>query len=252
MRLENKVCILTGASSGVGREAALIFAREGAKVYAIARRENRLQELEAEAKEQNLKGEVIGVRCDVSNPEDIEALFNKVEQENDSLDILINNAGVMDDFEPVLETDVDAIKRLMEINVYGAFEMIKHSLKLMKNGGSIVTNASIAGLRGGKAGVGYTMTKHALIGLCRNVAAMYGNDNIRSNVVAPGGIQTEIMESFDNVSEKGMGVIMAGAKVDKMTATAKEVADNLLFFASDESSNINGAVLVSDAGLTNI
>lgn len=252
MRLQNKVCILTGASSGVGRAAALIFAKEGAKVYAIARRENRLQELEAEAKEKKLPGQIIGVRCDISNNEEIEALFKKVAQENESLDILVNNAGVMDKFEPVLETDVDAVKKLMEINVYGAFEMIKHSLKLMKKGGSIVTNASIAGIRGGKAGVAYTISKHALIGLCRNVAAIYANDKIRSNIVAPGGIQTDILTSFDNVSEKGMGVVMAGAKIDKMSASAEEIANNLLFLASDESSNINGAILVSDGGLTNI
>lgn len=122
----------------------------------------------------------------------------------------------------------------------------------MKDGGSIVATTSIAGVRGGKAGVAYTMSKSAIHGLVRNTAAMYANDKIRCNAVAPGGIATEILENLNDVDEKGIEVVMRGPKLDKMVASPEEIAANLLFLASDQASNINGQILVSDGGLTNI
>lgn len=120
----------------------------------------------------------------------------------------------------------------------------------MKDGGAIVATTSIAGIRGGKAGVAYTVSKSAIHGLIRNTAAMYANDKIRCNGVAPGGIQTEILENLNDVDEKGMEVVMRGPKLDKMVASAEEIASNLLFLASDQASNITGQILVSDGGLT--
>ena len=94
------------------------------------------------------------------------------------------------------------------------------------------------------------MSKCAIEGLVRNTAAMYANDGIRTNAVAPGGIATEILSNMHDVDEKGMEVVMRGPKLDKMVATADEIAANLLFLASDDASNINGQILVSDGGLT--
>ena len=252
MRFENKVVIITGASSGVGRAASIMAAKEGAKVYAIARREERLLSLANEIDMLGGKGEIVPVTCDVSKKEDVESLFEKVKNENDKLDVLIANAGVMDNFEPITHCTEENLNRIFDINVKGTFRLFKGAIPPMKDGGAIVATTSIAGIRGGKAGVAYTMSKSAIHGLVRNTAAMYANDKIRCNAVAPGGIATEIMENFSNVDEKGMEVVMRGPKLDKMVATAEEIASNLLFLTSDQASNITGQILVSDGGLTNM
>ena len=252
MRFVNKVLVITGASSGVGRSASLMAAGEGGKVYAFARRKEKLEALAEESKSSGCKGEIIPVPGDVSKQEDVDRLFEKVKSENDKLDVLIANAGIMDKFEPVTHCEEETFDRIFEVNVKGSFRLFKGAIPLMKDGGSIVATTSIAGVRGGKAGVAYTMSKSAIHGLVRNTAAMYANDKIRCNAVAPGGIATEIMEKLNDVDEKGMEVVMRGPKLDKMVASAEEIAGNLLFLASDQASNINGQILVSDGGLTNM
>lgn len=252
MRFIDKVLVITGASSGVGRAASLMAAGEGGKVYAFARRKEKLEALADEAKSSGCKGEIIPVPGDVSKQEDVDRLFEKVKSENGKLDVLIANAGIMDKFEPVTHCEEETFDRIFEVNVKGSFRLFKGAIPLMKDGGSIVATTSIAGVRGGKAGVAYTMSKSAIHGLVRNTAAMYANDKIRCNAVAPGGIATEIMEKLNDVDEKGMEVVMRGPKLDKMVASAEEIAENLLFLASDQASNINGQILVSDGGLTNM
>lgn len=252
MRFVNKVLVITGASSGVGRSASLMAAGEGGKVYAFARRKEKLEALADEAKSSGCKGEIIPVPGDVSKQEDVDRLFEKVKSENDKLDVLIANAGIMDKFEPVTNCQEETFDRIFKVNVKGSFRLFKAAIPLMKDGGSIVATTSIAGVRGGKAGVAYTMSKSAIHGLVRNTAAMYANDKIRCNAVAPGGIATEIMEKLNDVDEKGMEVVMRGPKLDKMVASAEEIAENLLFLASDQALNINGQILVSDGGLTNM
>lgn len=177
---------------------------------------------------------------DVSKQEDVDRLFEKVKNENDKLDVLIANAGIMDKFEPVTHCQEETFDRIFEVNVKGSFRLFKSAIPLMTDGGSIVATTSIAGIRGGKAGVAYTMSKSAIHGLVRNTAAMYANDKIRCNAVAPGGIQTEILENLNDVDEKGIEVVMRGPKLDKMVASAEEIATNLLFLASDQASNIKG------------
>ncbi|MGF0095636.1 SDR family NAD(P)-dependent oxidoreductase [Peptoniphilus sp. SGI.035] len=252
MRLKDKVTLISGASSGVGYSTALLFAKHGAKVYAIARRQNRLEELVEENKKENNPGEIIAIPADISKSEDVDRVFDVIEKNDGKLDILISNAGVMDKFEPVVNIKEEELDRILSINLKGPFRLIKKSIPLMKDGGSIVATSSVASIRGGKAGTAYTVSKHALNGLIKNTAAMYGNKKIRANVVAPGGIETEILKNFENVDMEGMEIINNGAKVAKLTATAEEIANNILFLASDESSNINGAILVTDGGLTNI
>ena len=252
MRFENKVLVITGASSGVGRSTSLMAAEEGAKVYSFARRKEKLEALAEEAKSLGYKGEIIPVAGDVSKQEDVDRLFEKVKNENDKLDVLIANAGIMDKFEPVTHCQEETFDRIFEVNVKGSFRLFKSAIPLMTAGGSIVATTSIAGIRGGKAGVAYTMSKSAIHGLVRSTAAMYANNKIRCNAVAPGGIQTEILENLNDVDEKGIEVVMRGPKLDKMVASAEEIAANLLFLVSDQASNINGQILISDGGLTNM
>lgn len=252
MRFTDKIMIITGASSGVGRAASILAAKEGGKVYAVARRKERLDSLVQEVKDQAYPGQVIALAADLSKAEDIERVFSQVKADNGRLDILIANAGIMDNFEPITHCSEETLDHIFAVNVKGTFRAFKAAIPLMQEGGAIVATTSIAGVRGGKAGVAYTMSKHAIHGLVRNTAAMYGNQHIRCNAVAPGGIQTEILESFTNVDEQGMGIIQRGPNIDKMVATADEIAKNLLFLASDDASNINGQILVSDSGLTNL
>lgn len=257
MRFQNKIVVLTGASSGVGYQAALLFAAEGAKVYAVARRTEKLQALIDVSNEAGNPGEIIPVTGDVSKKEDTEKLFERVKSENSKLDILICNAGVMDKFQPITHVTEEDLDWIFDINVKGNARLFKYAIPLMKDGGSIVATTSIAGVRGGKAGAVYTMSKHALNGLVKNTAAMYGDQNIRCNAVAPGGIETEMTEQFANpdagLDQEGLSVVMRGAGlISKASATAKEIAENILFLASDEASNINGLIMVSDAGLTNM
>ena len=250
MKFQNKIMIVTGASSGVGRSTALRAAQEGATVYAFARRKEKLESLRDEARAEHFAGEIIPVAGDVSKREDVARLFETVEHAHGKLDILIANAGVMDQFEPVTHSTEENLDRIFAINVKGTFRLFQGAIPLMKDGGAIVATGSIASIRGGKAGVAYTMSKCAIEGLVRNTAAMYANDGIRTNAVAPGGIATEILSNMHDVDEKGMEVVMRGPKLDKMVATADEIAANLLFLASDDASNINGQILVSDGGLT--
>lgn len=156
----------------------------------------------------------------------------------------------MDKFEPIVDSNEDDFDWIFDINVKGPYRLIKKAIPMMKDGGNIVIVSSIASIRGGKAGVSYTASKHALNGIGKNTAAMYEDEGIRCNIVAPGGIQTEIITDMDSLNEKGFKKVSQGASVSQMSATAEQIADNVLYLASDLSSNINGAVIVSDGGLT--
>ncbi|MBY4797560.1 SDR family oxidoreductase [Collinsella sp. AGMB00827] len=256
MQFKDKIVLLTGASSGVGFEAALLFAAEGAKVYAVARRVERLQKLVEKSKSEGYPGEIILAAGDVGKKEDVEKVIATIESQEGKLDVLACNAGVMDKFEPITNLSEESFDWIMNVNVKGNARLFKYAIPLMKDGGSIVVTSSIAGIRGGKAGAAYTMSKHALNGLVKNTAAMYGNKNIRCNAVAPGGIATEMVTSLTapdaGIDTEGMEVIGRGANINKMSASAKEIAENLVFLASDHASNINGLILVSDGGLTNM
>ena len=253
MRLENKVAVVTGASSGVGKEIALLFAKEGAKVVAVARRAERLAQLEEASKE--LPGEIVAYAGDISLEETNVKMIDFAIEKFGKFDILINNAGLMDNFAPVENLDTDLMQRLMTVDVFGPAWATKKAVNVFlanKQAGSIVNVASIAGICGGKSGCAYTMAKHAVMGLTKNTAFVYRNDNIRCNAICPGGINTEMVspESFANADQKGLGVAMLAAGFGNRMADPLEIANVALFLASDEASIVNGAVVTADSGLT--
>ncbi|HIW21965.1 MAG TPA: glucose 1-dehydrogenase [Candidatus Dorea intestinavium] len=249
MRLEGKVAIITGASSGMGREIARLFAKEGAKVVALARRTERLEELSKEAKDE---GNVIyPFTCDVGKEEDINAAVKETLKEFGKIDILINNAGIMDDMKPLTELDNDLWERVMSINLTAVMKFSREVLKIMleNGGGNIINTASVGGLMGCRAGAAYTASKHAVVGLTKNIAQMYDDQNIRCNAICPGGINTEIAEKgMANVSELGLKKATAGAATSYRVGEPIEVAYTALFLASDEASYINGVALPVDGG----
>ena len=253
MRLENKVAVVTGASSGVGRELALLFAKEGAKVVAVARRKERLVELEQLSKE--LAGEIVAFGADISVEENNYAMIDFAVEKFGKLDILINNAGLMDNFAPADELDTEIMKKLMAVDVYGPAWATKRAVQIFlnnENGGSIVNVASIAGICGGKSGCAYTMAKHAVMGLTKNTAFNYRNNKIRCNAICPGGINTEMTDPalFATASQKGLQSAMLAMNFGVRNAEAIEIAQIALFLASDEAAVVNGAIVTGDSGLT--
>lgn len=252
MRLENKVAVVTGASSGVGREIALRFAKEGAKVVAVARRAERLAVLEEQSKD--FAGEIVAYAGDISLEETNEKMIDFAIEKFGKLDILINNAGLMDNFAPAENLDTELLMRLMNVDVYGPAWATRKAVRVFlnnENGGNIVNVASIAGICGGKSGCAYTMAKHAVIGLTKNTAFTYRNDKIRCNAICPGGINTEMADPsiFATADQKGLQGAMLAMHFGTRSAEAFEIADIALFLASDEAAVVNGAIVTADSGL---
>jgi NAD(P)-dependent dehydrogenase (short-subunit alcohol dehydrogenase family) len=249
-KLENKVCIVTGAGAGMGRAIALLFASEGSKVVATDISQPRMDTLQKEIKA--VGGNVITLVANIANEEDIENMINTAINKYGTLDILVNNAGIMDNFQPVGELDNDTWERVMKVNVEGPMKAMRSAIKifLAKGKGNIINISSIGGLKGGVAGAAYTTSKHALIGLTKNTGYMYSKLGIRCNAIAPGAVNTRIVETIDmtKVTPLVNDRIMAGMVLNPRTGEPSEIANAALFLATDESSFVNAEVLVVDGG----
>ncbi|MCC7565475.1 MAG: SDR family oxidoreductase [Methanomicrobiaceae archaeon] len=249
MRLENKAAIITGASSGMGAAIAQLFAKEGASVVAIARRKERLQNLIDRINADG--GKAVAVAGDVTIEADVRNAVKTAVQQFGRLDIVVNNAGLLDRFVPVAELDDDLWNAVLDVNLTGPMRMFRAAIPEMEKtgGGSFVTIASVGGLHGCRAGPAYTASKHGVIGLAKNVAYMYTGKGIRSNIIAPGGVKTEI-GAGQQANEAGAAICMTGMCVNPRMGEADEIASVALFLASDEASFVNGAIVVADAGWT--
>ena len=249
-KLENKVSVITGAGSGMGRSIALLFAAEGSKVVATDINQTRLDALSTEIKEKG--GEVTTLISNIAKEEDIENMINAAVSTYGTLDILINNAGVMDHFAPVGELDNAMWEKVMKINVDGPFKAMRSALQifLKKGSGVIVNIASLGGINGARAGAAYTASKHAVIGLTKNTGYMYAKLGIRCNAIAPGAVNTNIAETIDftKITPLVNERIMPGMALNPRTGDPNEIAKAALFLASDDSSFINASVLVTDGG----
>lgn len=249
MRLKDKVVLLTGASSGMGKDTALLFAQEGAKVVAAARRMQKLEELAKEAKD--APGEVMPLEVDVSKDEDIDHLVNFAMDKYGRIDILVNNAGVLDDFMPVGEVTDQLWDKVIGINLTAPMKLTRKVIPIMEKQekGNIINISSLGGLYGSRAGAAYTASKFGLTGLTKNTAYMYAEKGIRCNAICPGGVDTEISDHM-NPSEFGLARVMKGTSNNIRSGSGMEIAHIALFLASDESSFINGDTIVADAGWT--
>lgn len=251
MRFEKKSIVVTGASSGMGRQIALDFAKEGATVIAVARREERLIELQKEA--EGFAGKILPYVGDVSLQEISEGMIDYAVKECGKLDVLVNNAGVMDEFVPVGELSNDLWNKVMKINLEAAVYAMRKAVQIMSaqdTAGNIVNVASIGGVCGCRAGVAYTASKHALVGVTKNTAYVYAPQKIRCNAICPGGIETEVMVGQTNISQLGMGRVMAGLDTSIPQGQPENISAAVLFAASDDAKFMTGAVLTVDGGVS--
>lgn len=255
MEFLNKVIVVTGASSGMGREISLQFAKKGAKVIAVARREERLNEIRDLAKTEGYKGEIIPYVGDLSKEETNEKIIEFAFDKYNTLDILVNNAGVLDNFAPVGEVTDECINKVVAVDMMAPFYSTRKAVNMFMEHnikGNIINIASIAGLCGGKAGTAYTMAKHAVIGLTKNTGFIYRENGIRCNCVCPGGIHTEMTEpsAFANASQRGLANAMLATAFKIPSGYVTDVANLVLFLASEKSSYISGQAIALDGALT--
>lgn len=250
-RLENKVAIITGSNSGVGKECAKLFAKEGCKVVICARREEQLKEVKDEVSK--LGGEVLAIKCDISNQNDVSILFTKTIEAFNKVDILVNNAGVLDSnlnsIDNYLDDDFD---RVIAINQKGTMQVTREALKYMmkENKGSIVNVSSVAGVLG-CGGAVYVSSKAAIVGLTKHTAMRFASTEIRCNAVCPGNIITPMTSNMD-MTNINMNMLSQMSKHSDIkgckSCMPEDVANIILFLASDESKALTGQVLVSDFG----
>jgi NAD(P)-dependent dehydrogenase (short-subunit alcohol dehydrogenase family) len=252
MHLQGKVAVITGAGSGMGRAMANLFAEHGAKVVAGDWHAGSLDEVVAEVRAAG--GEITGVQGNVAVKEDCERLMDAAVSTYGGVDILCNNAGVMDLFQGVADLEDAVWERVMGINVDGPMFLSRKAVPIMiaRGGGSIVNTASAAAIGGGAAGAAYTASKHALVGLTRSVAYTYALSGIRCNAMACGGVETNIMQSVDPTKIDQAGAARYGAYQALIPAMLKpiEIAQLALFLASDDAKHISGAIIPIDAGWT--
>ena len=252
MRLSDKVAVVTGAGSGMGRATALLFAREGAKVVAG---DINAENLKAVADEANAAGgTMIGVPGDISKRQDAEALIARAIEEYGRLDVLVNNAGIMDRMEGVANFNDETYERVFGVNVHGPLVTTRAAVRHMKErgSGSIVNVASVAAVSGAAAGVVYTASKHALLGISRNTAFAYAPFGVRCNTLIVGGVETNIMAGADPATFDHEALAQYGKwhAINPRSLQPEEVAALSLFLASDEASGINGAEVAVDSGWT--
>jgi NAD(P)-dependent dehydrogenase (short-subunit alcohol dehydrogenase family) len=241
-RFTGRTVIVTGAASGIGRATASRIAREGGRVIAVDISGERLAEFKG-----SLSGnDIETVTADIARQEQIDAV---VSMAGETIDALANVAVINDDFSPLHETTDAMWDRVIAINLTGAFKLARAVIPAMLKAGkgSIVNVASEAGLRGNASGNAYTVSKHAMIGLTRSAAFMYGPQGLRVNAVAPGGVATGIPMPA-HMSETGSARLRPFQSAIPTIATAEQLAASITFLLSDDGMNINGAILPSDGG----
>jgi NAD(P)-dependent dehydrogenase (short-subunit alcohol dehydrogenase family) len=250
MRLEGKVAIITGAASGMGLAMATRFAAEGARIVAADWNAQRLES--AVANIQANGGAIVGVQGNIADQAMAEGLIDRALSAYGRLDVLCNNAGVMDYMQGVGELSDDIWRRVLSINLDGPMFTSRRAVRHMleHGGGSIVNTASTAGIHGGAAGAAYTASKHALVGLTRNTAWMYAKQGIRCNAICPGATATNIGETMpaDRLDPGGAQRAQSFAALAPAYLDPADIAALALFLASDESRHINGAIIPADAG----
>jgi NAD(P)-dependent dehydrogenase (short-subunit alcohol dehydrogenase family) len=250
MRLKDKVALITGAGGGIGRESALLFAKEGASVVVVDVNDEAGHKTVELIKSQ--EGHAIYVHADISKAEDCEQMVAMAEKGFGKLNVLFNNAGIMHHSDDNAVTTEESIWDLtMNINAKGVFLGCKYGIPALRRagGGSIINTASFVALMGAATPqIAYTASKGAVLALTRELAIIHARENIRVNSLCPGPLRTELLMSFLNTDEKKQRRLVH-IPIGRF-GEAKEIAQAALFLASDESSYVTGTDFLVDGGIT--
>lgn len=250
MRLEEKRAIITGGAGDIAKAAAKKFVDEGAKVMLVDIDEDALKK----AVDEIDRDKVTYAVADVSMPQDVINYVKKAKEELGKIDIFLNNAGIEGEVAPIKDYPIDIFQKVMDVNVKGVWLGMRFVVPEIEDGGSIVISSSVAGVMGTAGFSAYTASKHALIGIMRATAKECAQNKVRVNTVNPSPVESRMMESI----EKGYSPDKseeAHENFEKMIplgryAEPEEVADLMLFLASDESKFITGSVYMIDGGMT--
>ncbi|SES05767.1 SDR family oxidoreductase [Salisediminibacterium halotolerans] len=250
MKLAGKTAVVTGAASGMGRAIVELYGAEGANVVVADINEEGVKEVAAEIEKNG--GKAASFTVNVGKIDEVKKLIAFAVETYGTLDVLVNNAGVMDGFEPVGEISDEKWDRIFDINTKGVMAAMREVIPIFreKGAGNIINIASTGGENGAHAGVAYGASKHAVVGMTKNTGFMYAEEGIRCNAIAPGAVNTNIGTSMTNISEFGMARCGKTHALSPRTGEASEIAAAALFLASEESSFVNGVVLTVDGGWT--
>jgi NAD(P)-dependent dehydrogenase (short-subunit alcohol dehydrogenase family) len=250
-RLSDRVALITGAGSGIGRASAILFAREGAKVIVV--------DIVQEAGEETVRlikdsgGDAFFVRADVSKEADAENMVKKAVEKYGRIDILFNNAGI-NPSGTVVNTPGEVWDKVINVNLKGAFLGSKYAIpEMAKGGGGVVINtASVSGLVGTANEIAYVASKGGIVAMTRGMAIDHVNQNIRVNCICPSGTETPLLNKWLGTVKEPEKVRqeLANTSLFKRLARPEEIAHAALFLASDESSFVTGSALVVDGGFT--
>ena len=246
-RLDGKVCVITGAGGGMGREAALLFCTEGARVC--------VADVDGDAAEQTASeaGDAFAVQVDVADSESVKRMFDETASRYGGIDVLYNNAGISPaDDASILETEADAWQRVQDVNTKGVYLCCRHGIPhlLERGGGSVINVASFVALVGAATSqISYTASKGAVLSLSRELAVQFARQGIRVNALCPGPVETPLLLRIfgdDPAAYERRRIHLPMGRLAK----PREIVNAALFLASDESSYVNGATFVVDGGLT--
>jgi NAD(P)-dependent dehydrogenase (short-subunit alcohol dehydrogenase family) len=246
-RLDGKVCVITGAGGGMGREAALLFSEEGAQVCVADVDGDAAEKTASEARE------AFSVVVDVADEASVRAMYDETASRYGGVDVLYNNAGISPaEDASILETDVDAWQRVQDVNTKGVYLCCKHGIPhlLERGGGSVINVASFVALVGAATSqISYTASKGAVLSLSRELAVQFARQGVRVNALCPGPVETPLLLRIfgdDPAAYERRRIHLPMGRLAK----PREVVNAALFLASDEASYVNGATFLVDGGLT--
>ena len=247
-RLDGKVAVITGAGGGMGREAAILFTEEGARVC--------VADVNRQAAEETVSlcpGEAFSVEVDVADEEGVAALYAQTSERFGGVDVLYNNAGISPgDDASVLETSVEAWQRVQDINAKGVFLCCKHGIPhlLKRGGGSVINVASFVAIVGAATSqISYTASKGAVLAMSRELAVQFARDGVRVNALCPGPVETPLLLSIFGDDPAALERRRTHWPTGRL-AKPREIVNAALFLASDESSYVTGTTFLVDGGLT--
>ncbi|MGH2786409.1 MAG: glucose 1-dehydrogenase [Actinomycetota bacterium] len=246
-RLEGKVCVITGSASGMGREAALLFSEEGARVC--------VADMNEEAGETTARdcADAFFCRVDVSDPDSVQEMYRATAERYGGIDVLYNNAGIMpEDDASILDTGVEAWQRVQDVNTKGVFLCCKYGIPhlLERGGGSVINVASFVALMGAATSqVSYTASKGAVLSMSRELAVEFAPRGVRVNALCPGPVETPLLMRLFAETPGALERRLVHLPMGRL-AQAREIAHGALFLAGDDSSYVTGSTFLVDGGLT--